>query len=82
MRRAIGRQNETRLRRAIGVRFVKDQKWPARSQTDTMTKADIRAKELSRLGPTALPKPYQAVTLNGAFGETPCLVQISIESVR
>jgi hypothetical protein len=47
-----------------------------------MIKADIRAKELSRLSLTALPKLYQAVTLNGVFGETPYLVQISIESVR
>jgi hypothetical protein len=30
---------------------------------------------LSRLGLTALPKHYQAVTLNGVLGETPCLVQ-------
>jgi hypothetical protein len=37
--------------------------------------------ELSRRGHTALSKLYQAVTLNGVFGETPRLVQISTESV-
>ena len=39
-------------------------------------KADIKPKEFSRLGLPALPKPYQAVTLSSAFGETPCSVQI------
>ena len=29
----------------------------------------------------SLPKLYQAVTSNDVLGETPCLVQISIESV-
>jgi hypothetical protein len=39
------------------------------------------ARELSRLELPAVPMLYQAVTLNGGFGETPYLVQISIESV-
>jgi hypothetical protein len=54
---------------------------PARSQTDAMFKAGISAQQLSRLGLAALPKRDRSVTLNGVFGETPCLVQISIESV-
>ena len=42
----------------------------ARGQVRKCPKANIRAQELPRLGLTALPKLYQAVTLNVAFGET------------